>query len=138
MISYIKIQEYFHFLVKHRIDLLMHKLSNDNVPKSFQNVDQCNQNVHSHYTRQASHVHSMWGNNEFVYGTFVFQSVLYGIKLFIILRCHMLILSIYLRISYYLIIFPFDMTNKTPHHSNFVLYQYRMSPSLMIYFAFVL
>ena len=75
----------------------MHKLSNGNVPKSLQNLYQCNQNVHTHYTRQASHVHSMKGNNEFVYQTFVFQSV-------------------YLKISYYLIIFHFDMTNKTPHH----------------------
>ena len=53
----------------------MHKLPNGNVPKSLQNLHQCNQNVHNHYTRQASHVHSMRGNNEFVYRTFVFQSV---------------------------------------------------------------
>ena len=65
----------FTILVKHRIGLLMHKLSNGNVQKSLQNVYQCNQNVHNHYTRQASHVHSMRGNNEFVYRTFVFQSV---------------------------------------------------------------
>ena len=53
----------------------MHTFSNGNVPKSLQNLYQCNQNVHSHYTRQASHVHSMRGNNKFVYRTFVFQSV---------------------------------------------------------------
>ena len=52
----------------------MHKLSNGNVPTSLQNLYQCNQNVHNHYTRQASHVHSMRGINEFVYRTFVFQS----------------------------------------------------------------
>ena len=98
----------------------MHNLSTGNVPKSLQNLYQCNQNVHNHYTRQASHVHSMRGNNEFVYRTFFFKVFLYGIKLFriliLILMCHMLALSIYLNISYYLIIFPFDMTNKTLHH----------------------
>ena len=53
----------------------MHKLSKGNVPKSLQNLYQCNQNVHNHYTRQASNVHSMRGNNEFVYRILVFQSV---------------------------------------------------------------
>ena len=92
------------------VGLLMHKLSNSNVPKSLQNVYQCNQNVHTHYTRQASHVHSMRGNNG-----------LYGIQLYriLILMCHMLVLSIYLKISYYLIILTFDMTNKSSHHYPF-------------------
>ena len=66
----------FNILVNHRIGLLMHKLSNGNVPKPLQNVYKCNKNVHYHFTRQANQVHSKRGNNEFVYRTFVFQSVI--------------------------------------------------------------
>ena len=65
----------FNILVKHGIGLSMHKLSNANVPKPLQNIYQCNKNVHHHFTRQTNHFHSMGGNNEFVYRTFVFQSV---------------------------------------------------------------
>ena len=70
----------FNILVKHRIGLLMHKLSNGNVPKPLQNLYQCNKNVHHHFTRQTNHFHSMRGNNEFVYRAYVFHSVLYGIQ----------------------------------------------------------
>ena len=65
----------FKVLVKHRIGFLMHKLSNGNVQKPLQNVYQCNKNNHHHFTRQTNHVHSMRGNNEFIYRTFVSQSV---------------------------------------------------------------
>ena len=65
----------FNILVKHQIDLLMHKLANGNVPKPLQNLYQCNKNVHHHFTRQTNHFHSMRGNNEFVYRTFAFQRV---------------------------------------------------------------
>ena len=62
-------------LVKQRIGLLMHKMANGNVTKPLQNLYQCNKNVHHHFTRQTNHLHSMRGNNEFIYRTFVFQSV---------------------------------------------------------------
>ena len=65
----------FKILVKQRIGLLMHKLSNGNVPKALQNLYKSNRDVHTHFTRQAHHFHSMRGNNEFIYRTFVFQSV---------------------------------------------------------------
>ena len=65
----------FNVLVKHRIGLLMHKLSNGNVPKPLHNLYQCNKNIHHHFTRQTNHFHSMRGNTEFIYRTFVFQSV---------------------------------------------------------------
>ena len=65
----------FKILVKQRIGLLMHKMANGNVPKPLQNLYQCNKNVHHHFTRQTNHLHSMRGNNEFIYRTFVFQSV---------------------------------------------------------------
>ena len=65
----------FKILVKQRIGLLMHKMANGNVPKPLQNLYQCNKNVHHHFTRQTNHLHSMRGNNEFIYITFVFQSV---------------------------------------------------------------
>ena len=65
----------FNVLVKHRIGLLMHTLSNGNVPKPLHNLYQCNKNIHHHFTRQTNHFHSMRGNTEFIYRTFVFQSV---------------------------------------------------------------
>ena len=65
----------FKILVKQRIGLLMHKMANGNVTKPLQNLYQCNKNVHHHFTRQTNHLHSMRGNNEFIYRTFVFQSV---------------------------------------------------------------
>ena len=48
----------------------MHKLSNGNVPKALQNLYKSNRDVHTHFTRQAHHFHSMRGNNEFIYRTF--------------------------------------------------------------------
>ena len=65
----------FNVLVKHRIGLLMHKLSNGNVPKPLHNLYQCKKNIHHHFTRQANHFHAMRGNTEFIYRTFVFLSV---------------------------------------------------------------
>ena len=59
----------------------MHKLYHGNVPKPLQNVYKSTNNVHNHFTRHAHHVHSMRGNNEFIYRTFVFQSVLIWNKL---------------------------------------------------------
>ena len=50
----------------------MHKLSNGNVAKALQNLYIYAIEM---FTRQAHHFHSMRGNNEFIYRTFVFQSV---------------------------------------------------------------
>lgn len=65
----------FDTLVKHRIGLLMFKLHKGIAPKSLNNLYKRNQDVHSHFTRQTLHLHSMRGNNEFIYRTFIFQSV---------------------------------------------------------------
>ena len=71
----------FKILVKHRIRLLMYKISHGNVPKLLQNLYKSNNDIHTHFTRHAHHFHSMRGNNEFIYRTFVFQSVLIWNKL---------------------------------------------------------
>ena len=59
----------------------MHTLYNGNVPKPLQNVYKFHRDVHTHFTRQAHHFHSMRGNNEFIYRTFVLQSVVIWNKL---------------------------------------------------------
>ena len=71
----------FKILVKHRIGLLMYKIYHGNVPKLLQNLYKSNNDIHTHFTRHAHHFHSMRGNNEFIYRTFVFQSVLIWNKL---------------------------------------------------------
>ena len=71
----------FNILVKHRIGLLMYKISHGNVPKLLQNLYKTNNDIHTHFTRHAHHFQSMRGNNEFIYRTFVFQSVLISNKL---------------------------------------------------------
>ena len=68
-------------LVKNSVVLLMHKLSNGNVPKPFQNVYKFNRDVHIYFTRQAYHFHSMRRNNECIYISFVLQSVIIWNKL---------------------------------------------------------
>ena len=55
--------------------LINAQITKGNVPKALQNLYKCNRDVHTHFTRQAHHFHSMRGNNEFIYRTFVFQSV---------------------------------------------------------------
>ena len=65
----------FNLLVKHRIGLLMYKLSNGNIPKPLLNIYKSNKDIHTHFTRQANHFRSRRGNTEFVYRTFAFQSV---------------------------------------------------------------
>ena len=52
-----------------------------NVPKLLQNLYKSNNDIHTHFTRHAHLFHSMRGNNEFIYRTFVFQSVLIWNKL---------------------------------------------------------
>ena len=46
-------------LVKHRIGLLMYKISHGNVPKLLQNLYKSNNDIHTHFTRHAHHFHSM-------------------------------------------------------------------------------
>ena len=78
---------------------------------------------------------------------FMFSRVfLYGIQLYIILilTCHILVLSIWLQIFCYLMIFPFAMTNKTPQLCPFYstnilcLSQYSINFSSVLAFSFVL
>ena len=66
----------FIILVKLRIGLLMYNISHGNVPKPLQNLYKSNNDIHTHFTQHAHHFHSMKGNNEFIYRTFVFQSVI--------------------------------------------------------------
>ena len=45
------------------------------VPISISRLFKLNSDVHNYNTRQAHHIHSFKGNNEFIYRTFKFQSV---------------------------------------------------------------
>ena len=65
----------FDTLVKHRIGLLMFKLDKGLTPTSLNNLYTRNRDVHSYFTRQTLHFHTMRGKNEFIYSTFAFQSV---------------------------------------------------------------
>ena len=62
-------------LVKYRIGLLMFKIEKHTVPISISRIIKLNSDVHNYNTRQAHHIHSFNGNNEFIYLTFKFQSV---------------------------------------------------------------
>ena len=62
-------------LVKYRIGLLMFKIAKHTVPISISRLFKLNSDVHNYNTRQAHHIHSFKGNNEFIYRTFKFQSV---------------------------------------------------------------
>ena len=53
----------------------MYKISAGNAHICLQQLFKSNKEVHTHYTRQAHHLHFMKGKSEFVYSTFVFQSV---------------------------------------------------------------
>ena len=52
----------FKSLVKHIIGLLMYKISHGNVPKLLQNLYKSNNDIRTHFTRHAHHLHSMRGN----------------------------------------------------------------------------
>ena len=62
-------------LVKYRIGLLMFEIAKLTVPISISRLFKLNSDVHNYNTRQAHHIHSFKGNNEFIYRTFQFQSV---------------------------------------------------------------
>ena len=53
----------------------MFKIVEHIVPISISNLYKLNNDVHKYNTRQAHHIHSLKGNNEFMYIIFVFQSV---------------------------------------------------------------
>ena len=73
----------------------MYKISSGNAPICLQQLFKSNKEVHTHYTRQAQHLHSMKGKSEFVYRTFVFKVLSYGTKLLKILtlRYHLFALN---------------------------------------------
>ena len=62
-------------LVKYRIGFLMFEIAKHTVPISISRLIKLNSDVHNYNTRQAHHMHSFKGNNEFIYRTFKFQSV---------------------------------------------------------------
>ena len=62
-------------LVKYRIGLLMFKVAKLTVPISISRLFKLHSDVHNYNTRQAHHIQSFNGNNEFIYRTFKFQSV---------------------------------------------------------------
>ena len=62
-------------LVKYRIGLFMFKIAKLTVPISISRLFKLNSDVHNYNTRQAHHIHSFKGNNEFIYRTFKFQIV---------------------------------------------------------------
>ena len=53
----------------------MFKIAKHTVPISISRLDKLNSDIHNYNTRQAHHIHSFKGNNEFIYRTFMFQSV---------------------------------------------------------------
>ena len=61
--------------VKYLIGLLMLKIAKLTVPILLFRLFKLNSDVHNYNTRQAHHVHSFKGNNEFICRTFKFQSV---------------------------------------------------------------
>ena len=62
-------------LVKYRIVILMFEIAKHTVPISISRLYKLNSDGHNYNTRQAHHIHSFKGNNEFIYITFKFQSV---------------------------------------------------------------
>ena len=61
--------------MKYRIGLLMFKIAKHTVPISIYRLYKLNSDVHNYNTRQAHHIHLFKGNIEFIYRTFMFQSV---------------------------------------------------------------
>ena len=61
--------------MKYQIGLLMFKIAKHTVPISISRLFKLNSDVYNYNTRQAHHIHSFKGNNEFIYRTFRFQSV---------------------------------------------------------------
>ena len=63
----------------------MYKINSGNAPICLQQLCKSNKEVHTHYTRQAQHLHSMKGESKFVYKTFLFQVLSYRTNLLKIL-----------------------------------------------------
>ena len=53
----------------------MFKIAKHTVPISIFRLYKLNSDVHNYNSRQAHHIHSFKGNNEFIYRTFKFQSI---------------------------------------------------------------
>ena len=53
----------------------MFKIANHAVPISISRLFKLNSDIHNCNARQAHHIHSFKGNNEFIYRTFTFQCV---------------------------------------------------------------
>ena len=53
----------------------MFKIAKHTVPISISSLYKLNNEVYKYNTRQSHHIHSFKENNEFIYRTFVFQSV---------------------------------------------------------------
>ena len=53
-------------LVKYRIGLLMFKMAKHTVAISITRLFKLNSDVHNYNTKQAHHIHSFKGNNEFI------------------------------------------------------------------------
>ena len=92
------------------IGLLMYKLSHGNVPKPTQHLYKSNNNVHTHFTRHVHHFDTMRGNNEFIYRTFAFQSVLIWNKLLQNIKIHVSYTRFKHLLKYFLLL-PLDMKN---------------------------
>ena len=105
----------FDILVKHRIGLLMHNLSNGNVAKPLQNLYQCNK-MSTIILQDRLTISTL---SEEIMSLFIeclfFRVFSYGIQFYriLILIYLMLASSIYLKNCCYPMILPFDMTNKT-------------------------
>ena len=67
-------------LVKYRIGLLMFKISKHTVPISISRLSKFNSDVHKYNTRQAHHINSFKGNNEFIIEHLSFKVFIFGIS----------------------------------------------------------
>ena len=72
-------------LVNYRIGLLMFKIEKHTVPIPISRLFKLNNDVLNYNTRQAHHIHSFKGNNEFIYRTFksvyIWNSILHNINI---------------------------------------------------------
>ena len=101
-------------LVKYRIGLLMFKITKLTLPISISRLYKLNSDVHNYNTRQAHHIHSFKGNNEFIYWTFKFQSVYIWNSIIQNININVFFphLNIYWNVSYWITIPLLDTTNK--------------------------
>ena len=65
----------FEKLIIQRISLLMFKYSKASLPKSLMNLFSTNNQIHNHFTRSSSSLHTPKGEGEAIYNTFSFRGV---------------------------------------------------------------